>query len=105
MPDYYDTIYRQAIKKLQSISTRPYDEKDENLTDFSCAIMTRERNRIIEYDLVVSGDIICGTNQIKQRTELITIQVDTHKLSNSYYLLQEADRLTYQLCNATFKDY
>lgn len=105
MTDYYNTLYRQVIKKLESLSTRPYDEKEENSEDFSCAVMTREHNGVTEYDLIVLGDFICATNQIKQRTGIITIQVDTHKLSNSYYLLQCTDRLTYQLCNASFYNY
>lgn len=106
MPDYYDTVYRQIVKKLNHISTRPFDEKDENICDFSCAIIAREDWKgNIDYQLVVEGDILCATNQIKQRTDTITIQVDTNKLQDSNYLLQQADRLTYQLCSASLHDY
>jgi len=100
MPEYYDSTYRQVVRKLENSSTRPYDEKDENIVDYSCAIFTKiNRDGSIDYDLIEEGEFICGKKE--QRTEIITIQVDTHKLCNSYYLLQQADRLTYQLCSAT----
>lgn len=104
MSHYYDLIYRQIIKKLQSISTRPRSETDTNYINYSCAVITRERHGNTEYEVVELGSIICASNQIKERTEFITIQVDTNKLSNSYYLLEYADRLTYQLCNAILKE-
>ena len=104
MPDYYDSIYRQTIKKLQNRYVRPYNEKEEKIVDFSCAIMTRvNRDGGTDYDLVEQGDFYCG--KIEQRTDLITVQVDVYKLSNSFYLLEQADRLTYQLCSTNLYDY
>jgi hypothetical protein len=66
--------------------------------------MTRvNRSGDVDYDLVAQGDFYCG--KIEQRTDLITIQVDVYKLSDSFYLLEQADRLTYQLCSANLYDY
>jgi len=72
MPDYYDSMYCQVVKKLQNRSTRAYDEKDENIVDFSCAIFTKtNRDGSIDYDLVELGEFYCGKKE--QRTDLVTI--------------------------------
>lgn len=106
MSYYYDIIYRQVIRRLGSISTRPYNEKDENICQFSCALIVRESGKgNIDYQLVLEGDILCATNQIVQKTNTITISVDTNKLQTSYYLLEQADMLTYQLCNSELYNY
>lgn len=106
MIEYYNTVYRQVIKQLYSKQTRPYSETDEKICEFSWAILAREDSmKRIEYEVVESKGIVCAMNQIKQRTDFIKIEVDIYQLSNSCYLLEEADRLTYQLCNAKLYDF
>ena len=107
----YDTVYRQVIKQLYGKQTRPYSETEEKICEFSWAIVTRKSFvgmgviEKIEYDVIENKSFICATNQIQQRTDFIEFEVDIYKLSNSYYLLQQADRLTYQLCNAKLYDF
>jgi hypothetical protein len=112
MPDYYDTIYRQILRELHSKHTRPYDPKKEKICEFSWAILAREcyvsgtgLAKRIEYEVVEDKGIFCGLNQVKQQTDFIKVEVDVYKLSDSYYLLEQADRLTFQLCNAKLYDF
>ena len=112
MPDYYDTVYRQILKELQSKHTRPYDPEEEEICEFSWAVLAREcyvsgtgLGKRIEYEVFEDKDIVCGLSNVKQRTDFIKVAIDIYKLSNSYYLLQEADRLTFQLCSAKLNDF
>jgi hypothetical protein len=112
MPDYYDTVYRQVIKEILSKHIRPYDEKEEKVCEFSWAILARERyagatglTKRIEYDVVENESIVCGIKNIKQQTDFISFQIDVYRLSNSYYLVEQAKRITFQLCNAKLYDF
>ena len=107
MPDYYDEVYRQIIKQLHSKNTRPYNENEEKICEFSWAILARERYagptgtaKRIEYEVVEDTSIVCGLNQVKQRTDFVKAEIDIYKLSKSYYLLEKADSMTFRLCSA-----
>lgn len=112
MPDYYDAVYRQIIKQLHSKHTRPYNENEEKICEFFWAILARERYvsgtglaKRIEYEVVEDKSIVCGLDQVKQRTDFVKVEIDVYKLSNSYYLLEKADSMTFRLCSTKLYDF
>lgn len=102
MCEYYDEVYRQVLKELLNKHTRSSDPEEEKICEFCWAIVTRERYAIatglakrIEYEVIEDKSIVCGMNRIKQRTYFIKVQIDIYKLLNSYYLLEQTGRLTF----------
>jgi len=106
MPDYYDAVYRQAIKQLYEEQSRPFCETDEKICKISWKVLVKEiSGGEFEYHVIKKGSLVCGMNHVKQATDFIEIDVDIYKLSRSSYLQEQADNLTYLLCSAELKNF